>query len=143
SIRNGQRITTMTSGQARFPVAPSAYKFAQQGQARTWMSELLPHLSTVADELCVVRSLFTESINHDPGITFIHTGSELPGRPCMGAWISYGLGSLNQNLPTFVVLHSSWSGKRDAQALFARLWGAGFLPSQHQGVALRSQGDPV
>jgi hypothetical protein len=143
SIRNGQRITTMTSGQARFPVAPTMYKFAQRGEAGTWMSELLPHLATIADELCVVRTVFTESINHDPGITFMHTGSELPGRPCLGAWLSYGLGSMDRNLPTFVVLHSSWSAKRDAQALFARLWGSGFLPSRHQGVALRSQGDPV
>ena len=121
SIRNGQRITTMTSGQTRFPVAPTIYKFKQRGNAGTWISDLLPNLANLADDLCVVRSVFTESINHDPGITFIHTGSELPGRPCMGAWASYGLGSMNQNLPTFVVLHSSWSGKRDAQALFARL----------------------
>jgi len=143
SVRNGQRFTTMTSGQARFPLAPTIYKFAQRGRCGTWVSELLPNLSTLVDDLCVVKSMFTESINHDPGITFMHTGSELPGRPCMGAWLSYGLGSLNQNLPSFVVLHSSWSGKRDAQALFSRLWGAGFLPSRHQGVALRAQGDPV
>ncbi|MSR47583.1 MAG: DUF1501 domain-containing protein [Planctomycetes bacterium] len=143
SIRSGQRFTTMTSGQARFPVAPTRYRFAQHGEARIWMSELLPHLARVADRLCVVKSLHTEAINHDPGITFLHTGSELPGRPAMGAWLSYGLGSPNQDLPSYVVLHSSWSGKRDAQALFSRLWGSGFLPSRHQGVALRSQGDPV
>jgi len=143
SVRNGQRFTTMTSGQARFPVAPTRYRFAQHGQSGIWMSELLPHLSRVADRLCVVKSLFTEAINHDPAITFLHTGSELPGRPALGAWLSYGLGSPNQDLPAYVVLHSSWSGKRDAQALFSRLWGAGFLPSRHQGVSLRSQGDPV
>jgi len=143
SVRNGQRFTTMTSGQARFPVAPTIYRFAQRGESGAWMSDLLPRLATVADDLCIVRSVFTESINHDPGITFLHTGSELPGRPCLGAWLSWGLGSPNRNLPSFVVLHSSWSGKRDAQALFSRLWGSGFLPSRHQGVALRAQGDPV
>jgi hypothetical protein len=143
SVRQGQRFTTMTSGQARFPVAPTRYRFAQHGESGIWMSELLPHLARVADRLCVVKSLHTEAINHDPGITFLHTGSELPGRPSLGAWLSYGLGSPNQDLPAYVVLHSSWSGKRDAQALFSRLWGAGFLPSRHQGVSFRSQGDPV
>lgn len=143
SVRNGQRITTMTSGQARFPVAPSKFKFQQHGKSGAWMSELLPHLSTVADDLAIIKTVNTEAINHDPAITYIQTGSQQPGRPSMGAWLSYGLGRENQNLPSFVVLHSTWSAKRDAQAIYSRLWGAGFLPSRHQGVSLRSQGDPV
>ncbi len=143
SVRMGQRITTMTSTQSRFPIAPSRYAFAQHGAAGTWVSELLPHTAGVVDRLAVVRSMHTEAINHDPGITFLQTGSEQPGRPSLGSWVSYGLGSSNADLPTFVVLHSSWSGKRDAQALYSRLWGSGFLPSRHQGVALRSSGDPV
>jgi len=143
SVRMGQRITTMTSGQARFPVAPSLFKFKQHGQAGTWMSELLPHLGTVADDIAVIKTVNTEAINHDPAITFIQTGSQLPGRPSLGAWLSYGLGSANTDLPEFVVLNSTWSSKRDAQALYSRLWGSGWLPSKHQGVSLRSQGDPV
>lgn len=143
SIRQGQRLTTMTSGQQRFPVAPSMFKFARHGESGAWMSELLPHMSGVADELAIVKSVHTEAINHDPAITYIQTGAQIPGRPSMGAWISYGLGSENQDLPTFVVLHSTWSAKRDAQALYERLWGAGFLPTRHAGVSLRSQGDPV
>ena len=143
SIIKGQRFTTMTSGQKRFPVAPSKYKFTQHGQAGAWFSELLPHTAKIADDISVVRSVHTEAINHDPAITFIQTGSQLPGRPSLGAWLSYGLGSLNENLPSFVVMTPTWSAKRDAQALFSRLWGSGFLPSKHQGVSLRSQGDPV
>jgi hypothetical protein len=143
SVVNGQRFTTMTSGQERFPIAPSRYAFAQHGQSGAWMSELLPSLARVADELCIVKTLHTTSINHDPGITFVQTGSEQPGRPSLGAWLSYGLGQANRDLPAYVVLHSSWSGKREAQALFARLWGSGFLPADHQGVALRAVGDPV
>ena len=145
SIRNGQRITTMTSGQARFPVAPSKFKFEkyENNQDGIWVSELLPKTAQVVKELCVIRSMFTEAINHDPAVTFIQTGSQLPGRPSVGAWFSYGLGSMNQDLPAYVVLHSSWSAKRDAQALYSRLWGAGFLPSENQGVELRSKGDPV
>jgi hypothetical protein len=143
SIRNGQRITTMTSGQARFPVAPSKFKFTQNGKAGTWVTELLPHMAKRVDDIAVIRSMNTESINHDPGITFMQTGAEQPGRPSMGAWLSYGLGSPNRDLPAYVVLHSSWSAKAGTQALFSRLWGAGFLPSKHQGVALRSEGDPV
>ncbi|MFH5802661.1 DUF1501 domain-containing protein [Alienimonas sp. DA493] len=143
SVRNGQRITTMTSGQARFPLAPSKYKFARHGQHGAWVSELLPHTASVVDDLCVVKSMWTEAINHDPAITYIQTGSQLPGRPSTGAWASYGLGSLNEDLPTFVVLHSSWSGRKSAQALYNRLWGSGFLPTRHAGVALRSKGDPV
>ena len=142
-IRNGQRLTTMTSKQKRFPVAPSIYKFAKHGQCGTEVSELLPHTAKIVDDIAVVRSMWTEAINHDPAITYIQTGNQIPGRPSLGAWLSYGLGSENENLPGFVVLNSTWSSKRDAQALYQRLWGAGFLPSKHQGVALRSQGDPV
>ncbi len=142
-IRNGQRLTTMSSGQKRFPIAPSIYKFAKHGESGTEVSELLPHTAKMVDDIAVVRSMWTEAINHDPAITYIQTGSQIPGRASLGAWLSYGLGSENENLPAFVVLNSTWSAKRDAQALYQRLWGAGFLPSKHQGVALRSQGDPV
>ncbi len=143
SVRMGQRITTMTSGQARFPVAPSIFKFKQHGQSGTWVSELLPYTAGVVDEMAVIKTVNTSAINHDPAITFIQTGDEKPGRPSAGAWISYGLGRVNQNLPAFVVMHAMGSQKREAQALFARLWGTGFLESRHQGVSLRSQGDPV
>ncbi len=143
SVRMGQRLTTMTSGQARFPIAPSIFKFSQHGQHGAWISELLPHTASVADDLCIIKSLYTEAINHDPAITYIMTGAQQPGRPSLGAWLSYGLGSMNDDLPTFIVLHSTWSAKRDAQALYSRLWGSGFLPSKYQGVALRSKGDPV
>jgi len=143
SIRMGQRLTTMTSKQARFPVAPSIFKFKQHGQHGAWVSELLPYTSQVVDDIAVIRSIHTEAINHDPAITFIQTGSQLPGRPSLGAWLSYGLGSPNKDLPAFVVMTATWTGRRDAQSLYNRLWGAGFLPSQYQGVALRSKGDPV
>ena len=144
-IRRGQRITTMTSGQTRFPIAPSIYKFDrhENNAEGAWVSELLPHTAKVVKELCVVKSMWTEAINHDPATTFIQTGSQLPGRPSMGAWLSYGLGSMNENLPTYVVLHSKVSSNKPNQAVYPRLWGTGFLPSEHQGVALRSQGDPV
>ncbi len=143
SVRQGQRITTMTSGQARFPVAPSLFSFARHGECGALVSELLPYTARVVDKLAVIRSVHTSAINHDPAITFVLTGSEMAGRPSMGAWASYGLGSENADLPAFVVLHSRWSAKRDAQALFSRLWGTGFLPSRHQGVSLRADGDPV
>ena len=143
SIRQGQRITTMTSGQARLPVAPSMFKFAQHGQHGAWVSELLPKLAGVVDDLCVIKTMNTEAINHDPAITYIQTGSQIPGRPSLGAWLSYGIGSPNQDLPAYVVLHSRIANGSQTQALFSRLWGAGFLPSKHQGVALRSVGDPV
>lgn len=143
SVRMGQRITTMTSGQARFPVAPSIFKFNQHGKHGAWLSELLPHTGTIVDDITIVRSVNTEAINHDPAITYILTGSQLPGRPSTGAWLSYGIGSANRDLPAFVVLHSKWSAKAGTQALFSRLWGSGFLPTSHQGVALRSNGDPV
>ena len=137
------RVTTMTSGQDEFPIVPSIYDFEQCGESGAWVSELLPHTKTMVDELCFIKSMWTEAINHDPAITFIQTGDQIPGRPSLGAWLSYGLGSMNGDLPTFVVMNSTWSAKRDAQAIYNRLWGSGFLASRHQGVMLRSQGDPV
>lgn len=143
SIRMGQRLTTMTSGQAKFPVAPSAFKFAQHGQSGMWFSEILPHMSQYADRFCMIRSMNTEAINHDPAITFAQTGAQLAGRPSIGSWVSYGLGSENRDLPSYVVLTSFGSGRPDDQPLYDRLWGAGFLPSKHQGVKFRNRGDAV
>jgi hypothetical protein len=143
SIRKGQRLTTMTSGQKNFPVAPSIFNFRQHGQSGAWFSELMPHMSAKADEWCVVRSMYTEAINHDPAITFMQTGSQLAGRPSIGAWASYGLGSENKDLPAYVVLSSFGSGRPDDQPLYDRLWGAGFLPTKHQGVKLRNKGERV
>jgi hypothetical protein len=119
------------------------YDFHQHGQSGIWLSDLLPHTAKIADEICLLRAMNTEAINHDPAITFMQTGSQLPGRPCMGSWIDYGLGSENENLPAFVVLNSLPSNGMADQGLLARLWGAGFLPSRHQGVQFRSAGDPV
>ncbi len=143
SIRKGQRLTTMTSGQSKFPVAPSIFKFAQHGQGGMWMSELVPHMSEIADEFCMIRTMNTEAINHDPAITFCQTGHQLAGRPSIGSWLSYGLGSENQDLPAYVVLTSFGSGRPDDQPLYDRLWGSGFLPSVHQGVKFRNKGDAV
>lgn len=143
SVRKGQRLTTMTSRQKRFPIAPSKYKFAQHGEAGTWVSELLPHTAKMVDDMAVVRSVWTEAINHDPAITYIQTGRQIPGQPSLGAWLSYGLGSTNENLPAFVVMNASWTGRKQAQALYQRLWGSGPLASKHAGVCLRSSGDPV
>lgn len=143
SIRQGQRLTTMTSGQSTFPVAPSVFKFQQHGKSGMMFSELLPNMSSLADEFCMIRSMHTEAINHDPAITFCQTGSQLAGRPSIGAWVSYGLGSENQDLPAYVVLTSFGSGRPDDQPLYDRLWGAGFLSSRHQGVKFRNQGDAV
>ena len=143
SIRMGQRLTTMTSGQARFPIAPSVYKFKQYGKSGIWFSELLSHTAEVADELAIIKSVHTEAINHDPAVTYIQTGNQIPGKPSLGSWLSYGLGSECDNLPAFVVMTPSWSAKRDAQALYQRLWGAGFLETKHAGVSLRAKGDPV
>jgi len=143
SVRNGQRITTMTSGQKRFPIAPSLFKFNQHGSNGAWVSEVLPYTAKMVDDLAVIKSVNTEAINHDPAITYIQTGSQIPGRPSTGAWMSYGLGSMNQNLQAFVVLHSTVNGGFGGQALYSRLWGAGFLSTRHQGVSLRSTGDPV
>jgi len=139
-IRKNQRLTAMSANQAVIPLAGSPFKFAQHGQSGAWISELLPHVAGVADELCFVKSMFTEAINHAPAITFFQTGSQLAGRPSFGSWISYGLGSMNQDLPTFVVLASANQGD---QPLYARLWGSGFLDSRYQGVRFRSGGDPV
>ena len=143
SIRKGQRLTTMTSGQTRFPIAPSKYQFAQHGQSGAWVSELMPWTAKMVDKLAFIKSVNTEAINHDPAVTYICTGHQLPGRASLGAWLSYGLGTENNNLPAFVVMTASWSGRKEAQAIYNRLWGSGFLPSKHQGVALRSSGDPV
>jgi hypothetical protein len=143
SIRQGQRLTGMTSGQKSFPVIAPKFAFRQFGESGTWLSELLPHTGQVVDELCLIRSMHTEAINHDPAITFIQTGSQQPGRPSLGAWASYGLGSEADDLPAFLVLISHGSGRDANQGLLDRLWGSGFLPSSHQGVKLRSSGDPV
>jgi hypothetical protein len=143
SIRQGQRLTGMTSRQASFPIAPSKFRFARHGQSGARISELLPHTAKVADDLCFIKSLHTEAINHDPAITFFQTGAQLAGRPSIGSWLSYGLGSENDNLPGFVVLISQGSGNPSDQPLYDRLWVNGFLPSQHQGVKFRSAGDPV
>ena len=143
SIRNGQRLTGMTAGQKSFPIASSLFKFAQHGKSGQWLSELLPHTATIADRLCIVKSMFTEAINHDPAITFFQTGSQLAGRPSIGSWLSYGLGSENRDMPAFVVLTSKGTGRPDDQPLYDRLWGSGFLPTQHQGVKFRNAGDPV
>ncbi|MEM8734741.1 MAG: DUF1501 domain-containing protein [Planctomycetota bacterium] len=144
SVSMGQRVTAMTRGKEQL-VAPSRYKFEQRGESGTWMCELLPHLSEVSDELCMVNSLTTNAINHDPGKTFLCTGSEIPGRASMGAWLSYGLGTMNEDLPDFVVLNSAYwtGGTRNVQALYSRLWGSGPLPSRHQGVKFQTSGDPV
>jgi len=143
SIRQGQRLTGMTSGQARFPIAPSLFRFSKykNNQDGAWISELMPHTAGLANELCFVHSLHTEAINHEPGITFFQTGTQQPGRPSFGSWASYGLGSGNANLPDFVVMITQGTG--NMQALSARFWGSGFLPSEHQGCKLRSGGDPV
>jgi uncharacterized protein (DUF1501 family) len=144
SIRRGQRLTTMTSGQSRFPIAPSVFKFNQHGSNGTWMSELLPNTAKMVDDIAIVRSMHTEAINHEPAITFIQTGFMIAGKPCIGSWIAYGLGSMNRDLPTFVVLNATHSHpKANVQAISARLWSAGFLSAQYAGVALRSAGDPV
>ena len=143
SIRQGQRLTGMTSGQKRFPVAPSAFNFKQHGQSGAWISELMPHISSVADDLCFIKSMHTEAINHDPAITFFQTGAQIAGRPSIGAWLSYGLGSENSDLPAFVAMTSLGTGRPGGQPLYDRLWGSGFLPTTHQGVKFRGVGDPV
>ena len=143
SVRNGQRITTMTSGQARFPVAPSMFKFTQHGQCGRFVSELLPHTAKIVDEIAVIKSVHTSAINHDPACTFVMTGSEVPGKPSLGSWISYGLGSESNDLPAFVVFTPTFPKESQAQALFTRMWSSGFLPTRFNGVALRGTGDPV
>ncbi len=144
SIRQGQRLTTMTSNQSRFPIAPSIFKFAQYGKSGTWVSELLPYTARMVDDIAVIRSMHTEAINHEPAITFFQTGFMIAGRPCIGAWLNYGLGSMNENLPAFVVLQAKhYHPKANVQAISARLWSAGFLSGKYAGVSLRSSGDPV
>lgn len=143
SVRMGQRITGMTSGQARLQLLGSKFKFKQYGRSGVWMSELIPNIASIADEITLIRSLNTEAINHDPAVTFIQTGSQQPGRPSMGSWLSYGLGNENSDLPAFIVMISIGTGRPDDQPLFDRLWSAGFLPSNHQGVKFRGSGDPV
>ena len=144
SVSMGQRVTAMTKGKTQL-VAPSMFEFHRKGQSGIWMCELFPHLSKMADDLCIVNSLQTNAINHDPAKTFICTGSEIPGKASMGAWLSYGLGSMNRELPDFIVLTSAYwtGGTRNVQALYSRLWGSGFLPSKYQGAAFQTSGDPV
>ncbi|MCI0335883.1 MAG: DUF1501 domain-containing protein [Planctomycetes bacterium] len=143
SVRMGQRLTTMTSGQARFPIAPSMYKFEQVGQSGMWISELLPWLKKTADDLVFIRSMHTEAINHEPAITLMQTGNQVTGRPCLGAWSSYGLGTLNNNLPTFVVMVARSTNTEQVQAISARLWSSGFLSGEHAAVSFRTAGDPI
>ncbi|MBB6460053.1 DUF1501 domain-containing protein [Flammeovirga kamogawensis] len=140
SVRGEQRLTAMSASQSSLPIAPSIYKFDQYGESRAWVSELMPHTAKMVDDMCFIKSMYTEQINHDPAITFFQTGHQLPGRPSIGSWLSYGLGSDNKNLPNFIVLVSKNSG---GQPLYSRLWGNGFLPTEHQGVQFRSGKDPV
>src|SRR6476660_2220445 len=143
SVRMGQRLTTMTSGQKRFPVAPSKYKFARHGQSGMWVSELLPWTSKMVDDMCFIRSMHTEAINHEPAICYMQTGNQITGRPCIGSWVSYGLGSMNKDLPTFVVLVAKPTNTEQVQAISARLWSSGYLSGEHAGVSFRSGGDPI
>ena len=140
SVRKGQRLTGMSGNQASLPLVGSPFKFAQYGKSGQWMSELLPNTSKIADELCIIKSMFTEAINHGPGVTFMQTGSQFPGRPSMGAWLSYGLGSTNENLPSFVTLVTKNKG---GQPLVSRLWGSAFLPGKHAGTRFRPDKDAI
>lgn len=142
SVRGNQRVTAMTSGQLSFPIVPSLYKFDQHGESGAWVSELMPHTAKIVDDLAFIKSMHTEAINHDPGITFFQTGAQLAGRPSIGAWLDYGLGSMNEDLPSFVAMVSIGSGN-GGQPLYDRLWGSGFLPTKHQGVKFLASGDPV
>jgi len=143
SIRQGQRLTAMTATQSNFPVASPVFRFAQHGRSGAWLSELVPHTAKVADDLAFIKSMHTEAINHDPAITFLQTGAQLAGRPSIGSWLAYGLGSENKDLPAFVVMISHGTGRPGDQPLYDRLWGSGFLPTRYQGVKFRSAGDPV
>jgi uncharacterized protein (DUF1501 family) len=143
SIRQGQRLTGMTVGQKRFPVAPTIFDFKQHGESGAWVSELMPNVARISDKLCFIKSMHTEAINHDPAITFFQTGSQIAGRPSVGAWLSYGLGRMNEDLPAFVAMVSTGTGRPGGQPLYDRLWGSGFLPTTHQGVKFRGVGDPV
>lgn len=142
SVYPDDRKTTMTAGQTSFPTAPSIFKFSQHGECGSYVSELMPHLAGVVDDICIIKSMYTDAINHDPAVTFFQTGSQIPGRPSMGSWMTYGLGSENSDLPGFVAMTSNGSGKT-GQPLYDRLWGSGFLPAKYQGVKFRNQGDPV
>jgi hypothetical protein len=143
SVRMGQRLTTMTSGQARFPIAPSKYKFEQHGECGMWVTELLPYTARMVDDMCFIRTMYTEAINHEPAISYIQTGNQITGRPCLGSWASYGLGSENDDLPTFVVLVARPTNTEQIQAISGRLWSSGYLPGEHAGVSFRSGGDPI
>src|SRR5262245_9827919 len=143
SIRMGQRVTGMTSGHSTFPCVAPMFEFKQHGQSGAWISELLPNLGNVVDDLCIIRSMNTEAINHDPAVTYIQTGHQQAGRPSLGAWLSYGIGSENQQMPAFIVMVSQGSGNKTDQPLSVRYWGSGFLPGEHQGVRFRSGSDPV
>jgi hypothetical protein len=143
SVRDGQRLTGMTSGQKEFLVCAPIAEMKKRGKSGMWMSDLIPHTAKIADKITVINSMHTEAINHDPGITLINTGSQIPGNPSLGAWSSYGLGSLNANMPSYVVLLSQGNGKNPGQPIFSRLWGSGFLPSSHQGVLMRSGENPL
>lgn len=143
TVRMGQRLTTMTSGQTRFPIAPSKYKFQQHGKAGMWVSELLPWTAKMVDDMCFIRSMHTDAINHEPAICYMQTGNQITGRPSFGSWVSYGLGSMNNNLPTFVVLVAQPTNTEQIQAISGRLWSAGCLPGEHSGVSFRSSGDPI
>jgi hypothetical protein len=143
SVRMGQRLTTFTSNQASLPVAPSFFRFVRHGESGTWLSELLPHTGRVVDQLCLIKSMTTKALNHDPAVTFFQTGSQIPGRPTLGAWVAYGLGSMNRDLPAFIVLVSNGTGNPGDQPIYDRLWSSAFLPSRHQGVRLRSGREPV
>jgi hypothetical protein len=143
TVRMGQRLTTMTSGQAHFPIAPSKFKFTRHGKSGMWISELLPWTSKMADDMCFVRSMHTDAINHEPAICYMQTGNQITGRPCIGSWVSYGLGSLNQDLPTFVVLVAKPTNTEQVQAISGRLWSSGYMPGKYSGVSFRSAGDPI
>src|ERR1700744_1868623 len=143
SVRMGQRLTTMTSGQSRFPIAPSKYKFERHGKCGMWVSELLPWTAKMTDDLCFVRSMHTEAINHEPAICYMQTGNQIPGRPCLGSWVSYGLGTMNKDLPSFVVLVAKPTNTEQVQAISGRLWSSGYLPGKSTGVSFRSAGDPI
>jgi len=143
SVRGGQRLTGMTSGQKRFPVAPSKYKFRQHGKSGMWVTELLPYTARMVDDMCFIRSMNTEAINHEPAISYMQTGNQITGRPCLGSWVSYGLGSLNDNLPRFVVLVARPTNTEQVQAISGRIWSAGYLPGEHAGVSFRTSGDPI
>ncbi|MHC4995698.1 MAG: DUF1501 domain-containing protein [Planctomycetota bacterium] len=143
SVRGGQRVTGMTARQASFPVIRPRFEFKRHGAHGTWVSELLPHTAKIVDDISIIKTLNTDAINHDPGVTYFQTGAQIPGKPSLGAWLSYGLGSVNRNLPAYMVLLSQGTGKKPGQPLFDRLWSSGFLPSSHQGVKLRSGKDPV